>query len=63
MLWPLAYCHVLKKAIKIDLNNLQRWSENWGIKLSKLKAVSMVFKNKLRGNIPHKLALANSLLA
>ena len=54
----------LKKAIQTDLNNLQNWSENWGIKLSKSKTVSIIFKNKLtRGNIPLKLTLNNSLLA
>ena len=55
-------CH-LTKSIQIDINNLQRWSENWGIKLSKLKTVSMIFKNKLKGNIPLKLTLNNSLFA
>ena len=54
----------LKKAIQTDLNNLQNWSENWGIKLSKSKTVSIIFKNKItRGHIPLNLMLNNSLLA
>ena len=52
----------LIKAIQIDLHNLEKWSETWGIKLSKEKTLSILFRNKKTGHIPLNLTLYNSPL-
>ena len=54
--------HNLIKAVRIDLHNLEKWSETWGMKLSKEKTMSLLFRNKPTGHIPLNLTLYNSPL-
>ena len=44
----------------MDLNKLQKLSETWGVKLSKSKIVSIIFRHKLTRKTPLNLTLGNN---
>ena len=38
----------LNAALQEDINNLQKWAEKWGVRISKAKTVCILFKNVIK---------------